>query len=167
MKRRSASHTDPYSTESYFSTKCHSLSRTPQICPRPSSSSYQITFTLITICAQGLKIIHLGSPTFGPRYDMIDMQNNTRISRRRCPTGTTFEIITFHNKEAKTQVHITLIPLRHGHPFQSSAYLTSCAYYSKSAAGETAALMRDEIKRAGSVLLSHGRVPHYPRRWSP
>ena len=22
-------------------------------------------------------------------------------------------------------------------------------------------------KRAGSVLLSHGRVPHYPRRWSP
>ena len=22
-------------------------------------------------------------------------------------------------------------------------------------------------KKAGGVLLSHGRVPHYPRRWSP
>ena len=28
-------------------------------------------------------------------------------------------------------------------------------------------MMREKEKRAGSVLLSHGRVPHYPRRWSP
>ena len=28
-------------------------------------------------------------------------------------------------------------------------------------------LLVNEIKKAGSVLLSHGRVPHYPRRWSP
>ena len=24
-----------------------------------------------------------------------------------------------------------------------------------------------KIKKAGDVLLSHGRVPHYPRRWGP
>ena len=25
--------------------------------------------------------------------------------------------------------------------------------------------VKEKRKRAGGVLLSHGRVPHYPRRW--
>ena len=37
----------------------------------------------------------------------------------------------------------------------------------KKKARRTATRVQRAKKRAGGVLLSHGRVPHYPRRWSP